>query len=150
MKSTWEEKLPPTSSPPSEVEVLKILLKANVRGLPQPLALDSAIVKDHGDLEVETRSFPKNCEVALLATTNLMVKMQPNRISTRTSQPGANVNDPLLPRVKIQAQQFNKPLEVRRRLTRVLMSSCTVKGGHALSRPEITHANHTRRHDCIL
>ena len=66
MKSTWEEKLPPASSPPSEVEVLKIL-EANVRGLPQPYALESAIVRDDGNLEVETRSFPENCEVALPA-----------------------------------------------------------------------------------
>jgi hypothetical protein len=126
MKSTWEEKLPSKTSPPSEVEVLEILLKANVRGLPQPYVLDSAIVRD-GDLEVETRSFPENCEVALLATTNLMEKMQPSIISSHTSKPmapGANVNDPLLPRVKIQTQQFNKPLKVRRRLTRVLMSYC--------------------------
>jgi hypothetical protein len=76
MKSTWEERLPPTSSPPSEVEVLEILLKAKVRGLPQPYALDSAIVKDDDNLEVETRSFPENCEVALSASTNLMTKMR--------------------------------------------------------------------------
>jgi hypothetical protein len=76
MKSTWEERLPPISSPPSEVEVLEILLKAKVRGLPQPYALDSAIVKDDDDLEVETRSFPENCEVALSASTNLMTKMR--------------------------------------------------------------------------
>jgi len=74
MKSTWEEELPPASSPPSEVEVLKILLEAKLRGLPQPYALDSAIVRDD-DLEVETRSFPENCEVALLVSTNLMVKV---------------------------------------------------------------------------
>src|SRR4051812_43820501 len=68
MKSTWEEKLPPTSSPPSEVEVLEILLKANVRGLPQPYKLENAIVRDDvSNLEVETRSFPENCEVALSA-----------------------------------------------------------------------------------
>jgi hypothetical protein len=65
MKSTWEEKLPPASSPPSEVEVLNILLKANVRGLPQPYALESAIVRDDDNLEVETRNFPENCEVRL-------------------------------------------------------------------------------------
>jgi hypothetical protein len=60
MKSTWEEILTPESSPPPEVEVLKILLKAKVRGLPQPYALDSAIVTDDGDLKVETCSFPEN------------------------------------------------------------------------------------------
>ena len=56
------------------MEVLKILLEAKLRGLPQPYALDSAIVRDD-DLEVETRSFPENCEVALLVSTNLMVKV---------------------------------------------------------------------------
>ncbi|KIX08335.1 uncharacterized protein Z518_02991 [Rhinocladiella mackenziei CBS 650.93] len=128
MKSTWEEKLPPESSPPSEVEVLEILLKANVRGLPQPYALESAIVRDDGSLEVETRSFPENCEVALSApNTNLMVKMQASYVSSHTSKPlapGANVGEPFVPRVKIQREQFNEPLEVRRRLTRVLMSYC--------------------------
>ena len=63
MKSTWEERIPPASSPPSEVEVLKILLKANVRGLPMPYHLDSAVVRDNGDLEMETRSFPESCEL---------------------------------------------------------------------------------------
>jgi hypothetical protein len=55
MKSTWEENLPPASSPPSEVKVLEILLKANVRGLPQPYDLESAIVRDDDN-------FSKNCE----------------------------------------------------------------------------------------
>src|SRR3954453_3503487 len=73
MKSTWEEKLPPASSPPSEVEVLEILLKANVRGLPQPYDLESAIVRDNDNLEVETRSFPENCEVTLLASTTKLM-----------------------------------------------------------------------------
>jgi hypothetical protein len=129
MKSTWEEKLPPESSPPSEVEVLKILLKANVRGLPQPYALDSAIVRDDDDLEVETRSFPENCEVALLASTTSMTKMQASCANDRISKtlaPGANIDDPSLPRVKVQIQrrQFDEPLKVRRQLTRVLMSYC--------------------------
>ena len=107
MKSTWEEKLPPASSPPSEVEVLKILLKANVRGLPQPYALNSAIVRDDGDLEVETHSFPENCEVPLLASTDFMAKMQTSYVSSHTSKPlapGANVGDPLLHRVKVHRQ----------------------------------------------
>jgi hypothetical protein len=133
MKSTWEEKLPPASSPPSEVEVLKILLlKANVRGLPLPYALESAMVRDDvSNLEVETRSFPENCEVALSAsTTKLMAKMRESYVSNHISKPlapGANVGDPLLRRAKIltpRQQQFNEPLEVRRRLTRVLMSYC--------------------------
>jgi hypothetical protein len=129
MKSTWEEKRPPASSPPSEVEVLKILLKAKVRGLPQPYALESAIVRDNDSVEVETRSFPENCGVALLASTTSMTKMETSYISFHSSKPlapGANIGDPLLPRVKVQTQRqlFNEPLEVRRRLTRVLMSYC--------------------------
>src|SRR3954453_23763721 len=77
MKNTWEEKLPLASSPPSEVEVLKILLKANVRGLPQPYELESAIVKDDSNFEVEARSFPKNCQVALVASaTRFTEKME--------------------------------------------------------------------------
>jgi hypothetical protein len=105
MKSTWEENLPSASSPPSEVEVLEILLKANVRGLPQPYDLESAIARYDGNLEVETRNFTENCEVAAIA-------------------PDANVGGPLLHRVEIQRRQFNEPLKVRRRLTRVLMSYC--------------------------
>ena len=51
----------------------------------------------------------------------------PSYASNRTSKrlgPGANVNDPLLRRIKEERQQFNEPLEVRRQLTRVLMSYC--------------------------
>ena len=91
MKSTWEERIPPASSPPSEVEVLKILLEANVRGLPQPYSLDSAIVRDDDNLEVETCSFPENCDVALLASTSkLMEKMQESYVSSHTSKPLAS------------------------------------------------------------
>jgi hypothetical protein len=129
MKSTWEEELPPASSPPSEVEVLQIRLEAKVRGLPQPYALDSAVVRDDNGSEIKTRNFPENCEVALLASTNLMAKMEASRVSsrvTKTLAPRANIDNPLLPRAKIQIQrrQFNEPLKVRRRLTRVLMSYC--------------------------
>jgi hypothetical protein len=130
MKSTWEEKLSPASSPPSEVEVLKIL-EANVRGLPQPYGLESAMVRDDDNLEVETRSFPENCEVALSAPTEtFMEKMRTSYVSNHISKPlapGANIVDPLLPRVKVletQRQNFNIPLNVRRRLTRFLMSYC--------------------------
>ncbi|KIX09147.1 uncharacterized protein Z518_00225 [Rhinocladiella mackenziei CBS 650.93] len=129
MKSTWEEKLPLGSSPPSEVEVLQVLLNAHVRGLPQPYDLESAIVRDDRNLEVETRPFPENCGVAFTAsTTNFMAKMQSSFVSSHTSKPlapGANVDDPYLGRVRTRRQQFNEPLEVRRRLTRVLMSYCT-------------------------
>src|SRR5205809_6971502 len=63
MKSAWEEILPPGSSPPPEAEILDILLKSNVRGLPQPYDLDSSIVRGDDNLEVETRSFPENCKL---------------------------------------------------------------------------------------
>jgi hypothetical protein len=128
MKSTWEEKLPPESSPPSEVEVLKILLNANVRGLPKPYFLENAIVRDDGDLEVQTRDFPEDCEVALPATTRtLFEKTQESYASPHASKPfgsGADISEPYLQRVQIQRLQFNEPLKVRRRLTRVLMSYC--------------------------
>jgi hypothetical protein len=131
MKSTWEEKLPLESSPPPEAEILEILLKAGVRGLPQPYDLDNAIVRDDGNLEVETRSFPENCKVALPASTGrLMAKMQSSFVSGHTSKPlvpGATegiAGQPFHRRVKIQRQKFNEPLEVRRRLTRIIMSYC--------------------------
>src|SRR2546429_3111241 len=56
-----------------------------------------------------------------------MEKMQETYVSNHTSKSmalGANTGDPLLHRVQIQRRQFNEPLEVRRRLTRVLMSYC--------------------------
>ena len=58
-----------------------------------------------------------------------MAKMGESHVSNHTSKtlaPGANVGDPSLRRAKIlpPRQQFNEPLEVRRRLTRVLMSYC--------------------------
>jgi hypothetical protein len=129
MKSTWEEQLPPASSPPSEVEVLKIL-ETKVRGLPRPYFLESAVVRDNGNLEVETRSFPENCETALPASTDtLMAKMRASFAANNTSKtlaPGANVCDPLLRRIKplSEREESNKPLKIRRRLTRILMSYC--------------------------
>lgn len=123
MKSTWEEKIPPESSPPPEVEVLRILLRAGVRGLPQPYCLDD----DH--LEVETRSFPKDCEVAFpVINKDSMAKMKNNFISGRTSKTlvpptiGGIVGDKRLSRV--QRVKFNTPIETPRRLTRVIMSYC--------------------------
>jgi hypothetical protein len=120
MKSTWEEKLPPDSSPPPEAEILDILVKAGVRGLPQPCDLDNAIVRDDDNLEVETRSFPENCKVALPASTkDHMEKMQLNFVSGRTSKhlvPNATsgiAGDPSLLHIKVQRQQFNESLEVR-------------------------------------
>jgi len=87
MKSTWEEKLPLEPSPPPEVKVLSILLKAKVRGLPKPYYLEEAIAVDDGNLEVETCSFPGDCEVALPVRTNdAMAKMQINFTSSQTSK----------------------------------------------------------------
>jgi Fungal protein kinase len=124
MKSTWEEKLPLKSSPPPEVEVLQILLKAKVRGLPQPYYLDSAIVRDDSNLEVETRSFPQNCKVALsVSTDDGMVKMQSGYVSSHPLKL-LSVGEPFLRNVKVQRRKFNEPLEIRRRLTRIIMSYC--------------------------
>ena len=69
-----------------------------------------------------------------------MEKMQESFVSNHTSKPiapGANVGDPLLPRAKILTprQQFNEPLEVRRRLTRVLMSYCVPSKEAMRARP---------------
>jgi hypothetical protein len=83
-------------------------------------------------LEVETRSFPEDCEIALPTSTgNIMEKMRLSYTSDHTSKlmaPGATkgpAGSPLLGRARIQRQQFNEPFEVRRRLTRILMSYCT-------------------------
>jgi hypothetical protein len=129
MKSTWKEKLSPESSPPSEVEVLNLLPKT------KPYDSDNAIVRDDGNLEVETCTFPKNCEIALPASTgSLMEKMQSSYASGHTPKPmapGATkrpAGEPLLGRAKIQRQQFNEPLEVRRLLTCILVSYCTPLG----------------------
>ena len=133
MKSTWEEK-PQKPSPPPEAEILNILLNAKVRGLPQPYGLESAIVRDNGKLEVETRGFPKDCDVALPAlTADSMLKIQSSYISGHTSKflaPDATeglAEDPLLRRLQfanVERKDFNKPIEVRRRLVRIIMSYC--------------------------
>jgi len=133
MKSTWEEKLPQKPSPPPEAEILNILLNAGVRGLPQPYGLESAIVRDNDKL-VETRSFPGNCEVALPASTGIgMSKMQSSYVSGHTSKflaPGTTeglAGDPLSRlrfEKEVEKKNFNKPIEVRRRLVRIIMSYC--------------------------
>jgi len=115
MKSTWEEKIPPESSPPPEAEVLSIL-NSEVRGLPQVYDLDCAIVRDDGNLEVETSSFPENCEVALpVPTKRLMEKMGTSYVSAHTSKYWV----PSLSGASLVPQ-----LEVCRRLTRIIMSYC--------------------------
>jgi len=129
MKSTWEEKLPLKPSPPPEVEVLSILLEAGVRGLPKPYYLNQATAIGDDHSEVETRSFPRDCEVALLVRTNdAMEKMRINFTSSHTSKtldsPAPREGDKLLHRVKIQRDNHNEPMEIRRRLTRIIMSYC--------------------------
>jgi hypothetical protein len=129
MKSTWEEKIPPESSPPPEAEVLSILLNSSVRGLPEVYDPDCAIVRDDGNLEVETSGFPENCEVALPASTKtFMEKMDTNYVSSHTSKywvpTGGLSGASFVPQLQIRRQTFNKPLEVHRRLTRIIMSYC--------------------------
>ena len=129
MKSTWEERLPPESKPPSEAEVLNNLRKAKVRGLPEFYGFHCAVVRDDNELEVETSGFPENCEVALPASTgNLMEKIQTNFVSDHTSKYWAPTEGlaggSFVPKLKIRRQKFNEPLQIRRRLTRILMSYC--------------------------
>jgi hypothetical protein len=128
MKSTWEEKLSPESLPPPEVEVLDILLAARVRGLPQPYDVDSVVVNDDGNLEAETRRFPKISQLALPASKSLMKDIQNSYVSNHTSKNlalGASkgITDNSLSSRSQQAA-FNQPLYVRRRLTRLIMSYC--------------------------
>ena len=83
------------------MDVLKILLEAKVRGLPMPYHLESAVVGDNGDLEMETRSFPENCEVALqAANTKQMEKMETGFASSPKHVTGG---------ARIERQDFNKP-----------------------------------------
>src|SRR6266513_2576725 len=87
MKSTWEEKVLLEVSPPSEVEVLHILLKVGAQRLPQPYNLDSAIVRDDDNMEVVTCRFPNNGQVALPATsTTHMKEVQSSYTSSETSK----------------------------------------------------------------
>jgi hypothetical protein len=129
MKSTWEEKLHPESKPPSEAEVLNNLRKAKVRGLPEVYGFHCAVVRDDNELEVETSGFPENCEVALPASTrNLMEKIQTNFVSDHTSKYWAPTEGlaggSFVPELKIRRQKINEPLQIRRMLTRIIMSYC--------------------------
>ncbi|KIX01031.1 uncharacterized protein Z518_10097 [Rhinocladiella mackenziei CBS 650.93] len=114
MKNTWEEILE-NPSPPAEEEVLRILVEANVRGLPQlhescrstikhihniePLSdnvktssdktkISSDNIKVSSDnMEVLTSKFPPNCENALAAITNrIMMVVESGFVSKRTSK----------------------------------------------------------------
>jgi len=129
MKSTWEEKLPPESSPPPEAEVLDILLKAGVRGLPQVYHLDCAMVRNDDNSEVETKSFPENCKLALpAATDDRMASVQRVFTSERTMKYWVTTEgpaaEPFTPELKVRRHNFNEPIKVRRRLTRIIMSYC--------------------------
>lgn len=138
MKSTWEEKLPLKPSPPPEVEVLRILLEAGVRGLPKPYYLEQATTVGDDHSEVETCSFPKDGKVAFLVGTNdAMGKTRINFTSSQTSKtlvstaPTDIVGDKLLHRVKTQRDEdktqrdeYNTTMKIRRRLTRIIMSYC--------------------------
>ena len=131
IKSTWEEKTQ-KPSPPPKAEILSILLNAKVRGLPQPYSLESAIVRGNGKLEVETRSFPKDYNVALPAlTADSFLKIQLSYILGQTSKflaPNTTeglTEDPLLRRLQfadVKRKDFNKPIKVRRRLIRIIIS----------------------------
>lgn len=97
-----------------------------------PYFLEKATVVDDGHLEVNTRNFPENCEVAFkVRTSDAMEKMQNNFTSSQTAKtsvpppPRGIVGDKLLHRMKTQRKEFNKTKEIRRRLTRVTMSYCT-------------------------
>ena len=128
MKNAWEEKLQ-IPSPPPEEEILRILDEANVRGLPQ---LYQSHRSTDDDVEVETREFPEGCENALGALTGkTMARIQNSFISSNhtpnPANPGASVGvtgEQHFRRVQLQKIEFNKCIEVRRRLTRIVMSYC--------------------------
>ena len=42
----------------------------------------------------------------------------------KNQAPGENLSERILTRVRVERKDFNKPLEVRRRLTRIIMSYC--------------------------
>jgi hypothetical protein len=127
MKSTWEEKVPQGSSPPSEVDILKALVNAKIRGLPQVYDLDSAVVTDDNNVEVETHPLPSgHHSVALTEAMRASLKpLMSHYLSSNTSKSAAP--EEMFPRLKIQKlrKDFNAPLSVRRRLVRIFMSSCS-------------------------
>ena len=86
-------------------------------------------MRDDDNLEVETSGFPENREVALPALTKRLVeKMEIGYVFSHTSEHWVATRDlrsaSLVPQLKIWRQTFNKPLEVYRRLTRIIMSYC--------------------------
>jgi hypothetical protein len=130
MKNAWEEKLQRPSPPPEE-KILRILDEANVRGLPQLHELCRSTGEGDGNVEVETREFPENCENSLAALEGKsMKKTQALFISGHTSQsmpssaPTGVADERLLGRFQLQRRHFNECIGVRRRLTRVILSYC--------------------------
>ncbi|KIX02535.1 uncharacterized protein Z518_08476 [Rhinocladiella mackenziei CBS 650.93] len=137
MKDAWEEK-PEHQSPPPEEEVLRILVEANVRGLPQlhescrSTTEGSDNVEASGDnTEVLTSEFPSNCENALAAVMDRTMKVvKSSFVSGRTSKfdptgvsPGTTGKD-LYFRVNGQKKNFNECTDVRRRRARLIISYC--------------------------
>ncbi|KIX05596.1 uncharacterized protein Z518_06468 [Rhinocladiella mackenziei CBS 650.93] len=151
MKNSWEEMLK-NPSPPPEEEVLRILIEANVRGLPQlhescrsttgrsdntkPLSDKMEISSDNmkvssDNIEVLTSHFPSNCENVLAAITNrTIILVKSDFVSKRTSK--SNLSDVsagttgtkfLFP-VKVRKQSFNEYIDVRRRRTCLITSYC--------------------------
>jgi hypothetical protein len=129
MKNAWEEMLQTPSPPPPEEEILRILNEANVRGLPLPYRLCRST---EDDVEVETREFPEGCENALAALNGKTIARIRNSYvssshASKPATPGASVGVDgarHLQRVQLQRTKFNECIEVRRRLTRIIMSYC--------------------------
>ncbi|RMZ85508.1 hypothetical protein DV736_g6573, partial [Chaetothyriales sp. CBS 134916] len=119
MKLSWEEILK-NSSPPPEQEILRILDRANVRGLPK---LDlSTILSDE---EIITRGFPEDCKNAFTVFQGkTMAQIESSYLlSSHRPAPGLSTQQHL-PQVRLQKSFFNERLEVRRRLYRTVMSYC--------------------------
>ncbi|KIX01217.1 uncharacterized protein Z518_08942 [Rhinocladiella mackenziei CBS 650.93] len=137
MKDAWEEKSEHQSPPPEE-EVLRILVEANVRGLPQlhepcrSITEDSDNVEASSDnTEVLTSEFPPNCENALAAIMDRTMKVvKSSFVSGHTSKldpigvsPGTTGKD-LHFRVNGQKKNFDECTDVRRRRARLIISYC--------------------------
>jgi len=131
MKNAWEEKILQNPSPPPEEQILRILHVANVRGLPQLHELCRSTVGGNDEVEVLTSEFPPDCENALAALSrNAMMKIQNSYIGGRTSKSVTTrssagiAGDQHVRRIRLQRQDFNECIDVRRRLTRFVMSYC--------------------------
>jgi hypothetical protein len=88
--------------------------------------LDYAVVIDDNNVEVKTHSIPAgHDQVALIAAMEASMKpIMPHFLSSDTAKIADREEN--LPQVKTETRKvFNTPLNVRRRLVRILMSSCT-------------------------